>query len=47
MQEAMQKGYEEATGSWGKDLPDICKQTLDAANQLFEDYYTSVSDESE
>jgi hypothetical protein len=47
MQEAMQKGYEEATGSWGKDLPDICKQTLDAANQLFEDYYSSVSDDSE
>jgi hypothetical protein len=43
MQEAMQKGYEEATGAWGKDLPDICKQTIDAANQLFEDYYSSVS----
>jgi hypothetical protein len=47
MQAAMQKGYEEATGAWGKDLPDICKQTIDAANQLFEDYYSSVSGESE
>jgi hypothetical protein len=47
MQEAMQKGYEEATGAWGKDLPDICKQTIDAANQLFEDYYSSVSGETD
>jgi hypothetical protein len=47
MQEAMQKGYKEATGAWGKDLPDICKQTIDAANQLFEDYYSSVSGESD
>jgi hypothetical protein len=47
MQEAMQKGYEEATGAWGDELPDICKQTIDAANQLFEDYYSSVSGETD
>lgn len=41
MQEAMMKGYEEATGAWGRDLPDISKQTIDAANKLFEDYYAS------
>lgn len=41
MQDAMMKGYEEATGAWGKDLPDISKQTIDAANKLFEDYYAS------
>jgi hypothetical protein len=41
MQEAMQKGYEQATKSWGKDLPDISSKTLEAANQLFEDYYNS------
>lgn len=41
MQDAMLKGFEQATKAWGKDLPDISKQTLDAANQLFEDYYTS------
>jgi hypothetical protein len=45
MQEAMQKGFEEATGAWGKDLPDICQQTLDAANKMFEDYYTSKESE--
>ena len=49
MQAAMQKGFKEATGAWGKDLPDICQKTLDAANKKFEDYYKSkelVSDNS-
>jgi hypothetical protein len=41
MQEAMQKGYAQATKSWGQDLPDISSKTLEAANQLFEDYYNS------
>lgn len=41
MQAAMEKGYKQATKSWGRDLPDISKQTLDAANKLFEDYYAS------
>jgi hypothetical protein len=39
MQEAMQKGFEKATKAWGTKLPDICQQTIDAANQLFTDYY--------
>lgn len=50
MQAAMQKGFKEATGAWGKDLPDICQKTLDAANKKFEDYYKSkesVSDTTE
>lgn len=47
MQEAMMKGYEEATGAWGRDLPDISKQTIDAANKLFEDYYKSKGIESD
>ncbi len=41
MQDAMQKGFDEATKTWGKDLPDISKDTLEAANKLFEDYYKS------
>jgi hypothetical protein len=41
MQEAMQKGFEKATKAWGTKLPDICQQTIDAANQLFTDYYNS------
>jgi hypothetical protein len=41
MQEAMAKGFSQATSAWGKDLPDICQQTLDAANEKFEEYYAS------
>lgn len=41
MQAAMEKGFKEATKSWGKDLPQISQDTLDAANKLFEDYYAT------
>ncbi len=41
MQEAMKKGFEEATGAWGDELPDICKDTLAAANKMFDEYYAS------
>lgn len=41
MQAAMEKGFEQATAAWGKELPDISNQTLDAANALFEEYYKS------
>ena len=41
MQEAMMKGFKEATAAWGKELPEICQKTIDAANQMFEDYYKS------
>lgn len=43
MQEAMEKGFKEATKTWGRDLPDISKDTLDAANKLFDDYYASLN----
>lgn len=41
MQAAMEKGFKQATAAWGKDLPDICKDTISAANKLFDDYYAS------
>ncbi len=41
MQEAMEKGFKEATGAWGDELPDICKDTLAAANKMFDEYYAS------
>ena len=44
MQSAMEKGYKEATKAWGRDLPEISQQTLDAANKLFEDYYASKAE---
>lgn len=39
MQSAVEKGYKQAEKTWGGNLPDISRQTLDATNQLFEDYY--------
>ena len=41
MQAAMEKGFKQATKAWGAELPGICKDTLDAANKLFDDYYAS------
>lgn len=41
MQEAIEKGYKQAEKTWGKELPEISKNTLDATNKLFEDYYAS------
>ena len=41
MQSAMEKGFKEATKSWGRELPSISKDTLEAANKLFDDYYAS------
>lgn len=41
MQKAMEKGFKLATKAWGKELPEICQKTLDAANKMFEDYYAS------
>ena len=38
MMEAMQKGFDKATKAWGKDLPDICKDTIKAAKQKMEDW---------
>ena len=43
MQAAMEKGFKQATKEWGRDLPDISRDTLAAANKLFEDYYASKS----
>lgn len=34
--EAFKKGYEEATGAWGKELPDISKETYKAVEEKFE-----------
>lgn len=41
MQEAMKKGYEQAEKTWGRELPEISKKTMEAANKLFEDYYAA------
>jgi hypothetical protein len=36
--EAFKKGFEEATKSWGKDLPDISQQTYDAVLKKFDEW---------
>ena len=41
MQAAMEKGFKQATKSWGRELPSISRDTLSAANKLFDDYYNS------
>ncbi len=41
MQAAMEKGFKEATGAWGDELPSICQDTLAAANKMFDEYYAS------
>lgn len=44
MQKAMEEGYKKAADAWGGELPDICKDTLAAANKLFDDYYASKAE---
>lgn len=39
MLEAFKKGYEQATGAWGKELPSLCKDTYDAVEEKFNDYF--------
>lgn len=41
MQAAMEKGFKQATKTWGRELPGICQDTIAAANKLFDDYYAS------
>ena len=40
MQSAIEKGFKLATKSWGRELPGICKETFDATNKLFDEYYS-------
>lgn len=47
---AFDKGFKLATGSWGKDLPDISQRTYDAVHEKFEQWKkegTSVSSTEE
>lgn len=41
MQSAFEKGFKEATGAWGKELPEISSKTYDAVQKKFEDYFES------
>lgn len=40
---AFKKGYAQATKSWGKELPDISKQTYEAVEKKFKDWKESAN----
>ena len=40
---AIKNGFDQATEAWGEDLPDICKNTIDAAVKKMEDWRDSLS----
>ncbi|HCT92580.1 MAG TPA: hypothetical protein DF613_14555 [Lachnospiraceae bacterium] len=42
MQAAVEKGFQEATKSWGKELPSISGETHTAIGKLFDEYYKSA-----
>ncbi len=39
MKEAFEKGFKEATKTWGKELPGISQDTRDAVLKKFDDYF--------
>lgn len=39
MQDAVEKGFQQAEDAWGGSLPGICGDTKTAINKLFDDYY--------
>ena len=41
MMAAIEKGYEQATKTWGKELPEISKQTLEATREKIEAWKTA------
>ncbi|MCI9442660.1 MAG: hypothetical protein HFH15_15890 [Ruminococcus sp.] len=42
MQNAIEKGFEQATAAWGKELPGICGETHTAINGMFDEYYKNA-----
>lgn len=46
MLSAFKKGFDEATKSWGKALPDISSKTYDAVMEKFENFKNEGSEES-
>ena len=47
MQAAFEKGFKQATKSWGKELPQISQDTRSAVNKLFEDFYAGNQKDTE
>ena len=47
MQAAFEKGFKQATKTWGKELPQISQDTRSAVNKLFEDFYAGNQKDTE
>lgn len=47
MQVAFEKGFKQATKTWGKELPQISQDTRSAVNKLFEDFYAGDQKDTE
>lgn len=47
MQAAFEKGFKQATKTWGKELPQISQDTRSAVNKLFEDFYAGDQKDTE
>lgn len=47
MLEALQKGFDEATKSWGGELPEICQKTLEATQKKLSDWRDGKTAEAE
>ncbi len=43
MLEALQKGFDEATSSWGSELPEICQKTLEATRKKLTDWRDGIT----
>lgn len=46
MEEAVEKGFKEATKSWGRTLPDISQDTYSAVMDKFDKYFASKNTDS-
>ena len=46
MKKAVEKGFKEATKTWGKELPDISKSTYNAVMDKFDKYFSSKKTDS-
>ena len=40
---AIEKGFKQATKSWGEDLPDICQKTLEETKKNMNDWKNGVT----
>ena len=47
MLEALQKGFDQATASWGGELPELCKQTLEATQKKLAEWRDSFKQDAE